>query len=122
MYSRTPVISDPMEFGLATVKWWKGIQPKVRQSSPATLPVPVIHCPAGKEDMWASLRKGGPNVWWGQHLRATSQWQDDSSTLWKECVADVQACLEVMGGTANVAPLRGHKRSGPASKATQSKR
>ncbi|KAG6827426.1 hypothetical protein H0H92_011848 [Tricholoma furcatifolium] len=131
MYSRTPVIADPMEFGLATAKWWKGIQPKVRQTSPATLPVPIIHCPAGKEDIWASLRKGGPNgmlvvmtllVWWGQRLGTTSQWQEDSSALWKECVDDVRACLEVMAGTANVAPLRGHKRSGPATKGTQAKR
>ncbi|KAG6827998.1 hypothetical protein H0H92_009727 [Tricholoma furcatifolium] len=131
MYSRTPVIAEPMEFGLATAKWWKGIQPKVRQTSPATLPVPIIHCPATKEDMWASLRKGGPNgmlivmtllVWWGQRLGITSQWQEDSSVLWKECVDDVRACLEVMVGTANVAPLRAHKRSGSATKGTQSKR
>ncbi|KAG6862709.1 hypothetical protein C0991_010685 [Blastosporella zonata] len=118
-YANTPQISDPMEFGLAVTKYWKGIQPEVRQSSTNDLPLAIAQCPAGPigKDIWASVRKGGANgilvvmtllVWWGQCARLCNPWQEDSLPLWQACVADVQSCIALMTDTATT--QRGRKR------------
>ncbi|KAG6874622.1 hypothetical protein C0992_007244, partial [Termitomyces sp. T32_za158] len=106
-YANVPVIHDVHEFGLAIVKWWKHIQPKVRQSSKSLMPVPLADCFLGDEDdtIWSPLRKGGPNgmlvmmtllAWWGQHIDSGAQWQENSRPLWIECVSNVRVCLELM--------------------------
>ncbi|KAG6913549.1 hypothetical protein DXG01_005981 [Tephrocybe rancida] len=122
-YSDTPVIHDPMEFSLAIVKWWRGIQPKARQLSMTLMPVPLAQCPAKSADnVWATLRKGGPNgmlvmmtllAWWGQRSGSSTQWQENSHSLWAECVADVRECLNLLTATASSTHSRGRKHAAP---------
>ncbi|KAG6914684.1 hypothetical protein DXG01_015945 [Tephrocybe rancida] len=59
-YSDTSVISDPMEFGLATAKWWKGIHPPARQSSATIMPVAVAELDTESNDTWDPLQRSGP--------------------------------------------------------------
>ncbi|KAG6808077.1 hypothetical protein H0H92_005458, partial [Tricholoma furcatifolium] len=104
-YGNTPLIHDPMEFGLAVVKWWRSMQPEVRQSSTALMPLPLADLPASRIDdhAWAPLRKSGPNgmlsvmtllAWWGQRATGIDHYHEDSRPLWVECVQDVRACLD----------------------------
>ncbi|KAG6835530.1 hypothetical protein H0H93_000483 [Arthromyces matolae] len=132
-YRSTPVITDPMEFGLATVSWWKKIQPSVRQASLTELPVPIDECQLANEvgDVWAPLRKGGPNgmiimvtllSWWGQRLQVSTQWQEDSRPLWQGCVDDVRRCLEALIQSSSTVGPRGSKRKASDNDATNHKR
>jgi hypothetical protein len=102
-YSSTPVIEDPLEFGMAIVKWWHSIQPAFRHGD-ALSPI-AIYDVDEVGDVWAGLRKGGPNglvslltllVWWGQRADMHTQWQESSSPLWKSTVLDVTRCMEKM--------------------------
>ncbi|KAG6895146.1 hypothetical protein C0992_002948, partial [Termitomyces sp. T32_za158] len=128
-YSKTSVISDPMDLGLATAKWWKSIQPEACRSSSTIMPLPLVDCPGSEDNnIWAPLHKGGPNgmiiimtllVWWGQRMKGTGEYQDDSCPLWKECVQDVRGCLEQM---MSINPTRGRKRAIPTTDARKAKR
>src|ERR1700679_1587748 len=57
-YSLTPAIEDPLEFGVAIVKWWHAIQPAFRHGN--TLSPTAIYDTGDTEigDVWARLRKG----------------------------------------------------------------
>ncbi|KAG6834882.1 hypothetical protein H0H93_006675, partial [Arthromyces matolae] len=131
LYSDTPAIRDPMEFGLAVVNWWKEIQPPVRQASATLMPVAIKDIPNLNENMWTALRKGGPNgmitlvtllAWWGQRAIIGNQYQEDSTALWKECVVDVRTCLEEMTRNVPVPVAKGQKRSAPSTDRLGSKR
>ncbi|KAG6818766.1 hypothetical protein H0H93_002005 [Arthromyces matolae] len=131
LYSDTPTIRDPMEFGLAVVKWWKEIQPPVRQESTTLMPLAIKDIPNPDENMWTALRKGGPNgmitlvtllAWWGQRAIIGNQYQEDSTPLWKECVVDVRTCLEEMTRTVPVPAPQGQKRSNTSPDKRGSKR
>jgi len=72
-YLSTLVIGDPLEFGMAVVKWWHSIQPDFHHGD-ALSPI-AIYDVHELGDVWAGLQKGGPNglvslltllVWWGQ--------------------------------------------------------
>ena len=75
------------------------MQPDFRQSAGET-PTPIYDVEDGS--VWDPLRRSGPNglisvmtllVWWGQALLDRTQFQDDSSTQWRETVIDVKACM-----------------------------
>lgn len=102
-YSSTPVIGDPLEFGIAVVKWWHSIQPAFCCGD-ALSPI-AIYDVHELGNVWAGLRKGGPNglvslltllVWWGQRIDTHTQWQETSLPLWKSTILDVTCCMEKM--------------------------
>lgn len=106
-YSSTPVIGDPLEFGVAIMKWWHVIQPAFRHGD--GLSPMAIYDTDEAGDVWTGLRKGGPNglislltllVWWGQRADTHSQWQESSLPLWKSTVLDVTCCIEKMVETS----------------------
>lgn len=104
-YSSTPTIDIPAEFGHAVLNWWIDIQPEFRQGTGERPPAVYDTGPATSTDVWAPLRKGGPNglvcvltilVWWGQCAGVHSQWHEDMLPLWKATVVDVTRCMERM--------------------------
>lgn len=104
-YGQMPLIESPLEFGMAIMKWWHGIQPMFRQTKnthPSTIVVPPIETSA---DVWAPLRKCGPNglviilvllSWWGHTAQQLIGWEDNSKPAWEKTVADVRQVLEAI--------------------------
>jgi hypothetical protein len=114
-YSSMPVIEDPLEFGVAIVKWWHATQPAFHHGD--TLLPMAIYDTEEVGDVWAGLRKGGPNglislltllVWWGQRADTRSPWQESSLPLWKSTVLDVTRCIEKMVETSQKRGLDGN--------------
>ncbi|TEB31117.1 hypothetical protein FA13DRAFT_1852294 [Coprinellus micaceus] len=120
--AQPPPIHNPAEIGIEIVKWWSSIQPPFRFSLTDPYPLPVLADPRNGEgsDSWVHLRKSGPNgiisvvmlvAWWGHAaLTATTQFQEDSSAVWKRVVADLTSVLGEMVCTfAKLGPTRGTK-------------
>lgn len=105
-YHHTPVIANAVEFGTAVSRWWHELQPAFRKTNgvrPADTFTPSDKC--STSDVWAPLRKGGPNglvslmtmlVWWGQAALKPDRWDGDSREDWKATVVDVRRALERM--------------------------
>ncbi|KAF8875709.1 hypothetical protein BD779DRAFT_1678122 [Infundibulicybe gibba] len=95
-----PHLTQPLDiedFGIAFVKWWHRMQPSFRHSDDL-LPAEV-YTPAdgNNDDVWARLRKGGPNGlvciltmlgWWGRGGSADPNW--------KAAAIDIRRTLEHM--------------------------
>lgn len=101
-YDLTPVIESVKGFGMAIMHWWREIQPAFRQGK-GNLPLPIYTTPDSTADIWAPLRKGGPNglislltllVWWGQVANLPSRWEVNQQENWDNVVLDVRQVLE----------------------------
>jgi hypothetical protein len=66
---------------------------------------------SGSGDVWAPLRKGGPNglvsvltllAWWGQCCVALSRWEESTESLWKSVTLDVTKSLEMIASKASL--------------------
>ena len=106
-YLSMPVIEDPLEFGVAIVKWWHAIQQAFHHGD--TLLPMAIYDTEEVGDVWAGLQKGGPNspislltllMWWGQCMDMHPQRKESSLPLWKLTVLDVTCCIEKMVKTS----------------------
>ncbi|TFK58143.1 hypothetical protein BDN72DRAFT_739947, partial [Pluteus cervinus] len=71
-YESKPVIRASDEFGMAVSTWWFDLQPAVRRGEGNIL-LPIYTSDPPAPDMWAELRRGGPNgivtfltilAWW----------------------------------------------------------
>ncbi|KAF6752560.1 hypothetical protein DFP72DRAFT_849696 [Ephemerocybe angulata] len=107
-HSRPPFIDDPTDIGISITKWWKDMQPQFRASQ-GPLPSPTWEDPAAVGDVWASIRKSGPNgtlplimllLWWGRAAEpGPESFREDSRDAWKAMVADVSQCFDVLAST-----------------------
>ena len=80
------------------------MQPEFRKGE-GMLPKEIYVDGGGSGDVWAPLRKGGPNgfisvltllVWWGQCCAAQNRWEESTESLWGAVVLDVTKSLEMI--------------------------
>jgi hypothetical protein len=121
-YLSLPTISEPAEFGHTVLVWWCDIQP-VFCKGDGVLPNETYNDGGGSGDVWAPLRKGGPNgflsmltllAWWGQCCAAQSRWEESTESLWNATVLDVSKTLEMIASKADQKRGRDHD-GGPTS-------
>ncbi|RXW15578.1 hypothetical protein EST38_g10271 [Candolleomyces aberdarensis] len=111
LYEQVPIIAPAgaAEFGLTVLKWWCAIQPAFRQNAQGPIPLPTYATPGSSDDVWAPLRKGGPNglvsvvtllSWWGLAAQTVPEFEKDSRSEWKAMVVDVTRAFKEMTATA----------------------
>jgi hypothetical protein len=101
------------------------MQPAFRKGN-GPLPQEIYDDGAGSSgDVWAPLRKGGPNgfvsiltllVWWGQCCVAQTRWEESTESLWKAVILDVTKSLEMIASKAGQKRRRDHDGATPSSK------
>lgn len=73
------------------------------------MPKPTLAPPPETIDPWNPLCCAGTNglvtvvimlLWWGEALKSTSTWQDDSCLPWSHLVADVTNVMAVVKGVS----------------------
>jgi hypothetical protein len=101
------------------------MQPAFRKGT-GPLPQEIYDDGAGSGDVWAPLRKGGPNgfisiltllVWWGQCCIAQTRWEESTESLWKAVVLDVTKSLEMIA--SKTGQKRGRDHDGATTQSTK---
>ncbi|KAJ3525220.1 hypothetical protein NMY22_g10666 [Coprinellus aureogranulatus] len=114
-YDRIPFILEPAEFGIVLTGWWHSLQPPFRVSD-NIFPNPVYSETAVQGDVWAPIRKAGPNGlvsvvtmmrWWGiEAMFPSNEYKTDSRSEWRYMVYDVRMCVEQMFKTTPTSSLK----------------
>ncbi len=111
-YDALPFIQDSAELGIAVAKWWSAMQPAFRRSA-GNIPASVYE--TDDSSLWDPLRKSGPSglvsvmtlmTWWGQALLDRTQYQMDSTSEWRQMVADIKACMIAIASTTDTTKKR----------------
>ncbi|KAJ3524300.1 hypothetical protein NMY22_g11061 [Coprinellus aureogranulatus] len=114
---------EPAELAITMCRWWSSIQPSFR-SSKSSFPRQIYSSRVVDEgqDVWASLRKSGPNgfvsvlmlmSWLGTAAKSDdSQWSEDVLPSWNRLLDDITRVVDAMNGNvSDPPPNQGVKRS-----------